>query len=139
MDPHKDKVRKRLRRHRRVRKKVFGTPERPRLTVYRSLRHMYAQIVDDSTGRTLVAASTQAPDVREALGDLGAGNRAAAALVGRRLAEKALAHGIRAVVFDRSGYRYRGAGAKENQDAAARDHTRVAALAQAARDAGLAF
>jgi large subunit ribosomal protein L18 len=112
----------RQRRRRRVRRKVYGTPERPRLSVYRSLRHMYAQIVDDTSGRTLAAASTLSGDVREGLEKTG--NCEAAAAVGRRLAEKAGAHGVRAVVFDRNGMRY---------------HGRVKALADAAREAGLNF
>lgn len=112
----------RIRRHRRVRKRVFGTPERPRLAVYRSLRHIYAQVVDDTAGRTLAAASTLSLDVREGLE--GSGNCAAAQTVGKRLAEKALAHGVRAVVFDRGGFKY---------------HGRIKALADAAREAGLVF
>ena len=122
MNRQKKKIRARLRRHRRVRKKVFGTPERPRLAVYRSLRNLYAQIIDDTAGRTLASASTQSPEIRE--GAAGTGNRAAAALVGKRLAEKALAHGVRAVVFDRAGRRY---------------HGRIKALADAAREGGLVF
>jgi len=122
MNKEKVKLRQRVRRRRRVRKKVFGTPERPRLTVYRSLRHTYAQVIDDTAGRTLAAASTLSPDVREGLE--GTGNRSAAQAVGKRLAEKALAHGVRAVVFDRGSFKY---------------HGRVKALADAARQAGLVF
>ena len=122
MDRHRQKRLGRVRRHRRVRKRVFGTPERPRLAVYRSLRHIYAQIVDDTAGRTLAAASTLSLDVREGLE--GSGNCAAAQAVGKRLAEKALAHGVRAVVFDRGGFKY---------------HGRIKALADAARKAGLVF
>jgi len=114
----------RLRRHRRVRKKVFGTEERPRLVVFRSLRHFYAQIIDDTASRTLASASTQQADVREALGDNGTGGCAAAKVVGQRLAEKALAHGIKKVVLDRGGFRY---------------HGRVKTLADAAREGGLTF
>ena len=110
------------RRHVRVRKKAVGTPERPRLAVYRSLNHMYAQIIDDTVGRTLASASTRGADVREAVEKTG--NCAAAQAVGKRLAEKALAHGIRAVVFDRGGFRY---------------HGRIKALADAAREGGLVF
>jgi len=113
---------KHVRRRMRVRKKVVGTPERPRLSVFRSLKHMYAQIIDDTVERTLVAASTRNADVRPA--DEKATGCAAAKAVGRRLAEKAIAHGVRTVVFDRSGYRY---------------HGRVKALADAAREAGLVF
>lgn len=110
----------RLRRHRRVRKSVQGTPERPRLSVFRSSRHMAAQLIDDTAGVTLVSASTLEPDLRAANG----GNVAAAAGVGTVVAERALTAGITAVVFDRGGYRY---------------HGRVAALADAARRAGLEF
>lgn len=110
----------RLRRHRRVRKGVRGTPERPRLSVFRSSRHMAAQVIDDTAGVTLASASTLEPDLRAA----GGGNVAAAAGVGTVVAERALGAGITAVVFDRGGYRY---------------HGRVAALADAARRAGLEF
>lgn len=110
----------RLRRHRRVRKGVRGTPERPRLSVFRSSRHMAAQVIDDTAGVTLVSASTLEPGLRAANG----GNVAAAAGVGTVVAERALTAGISAVVFDRGGYRY---------------HGRVAALADAARRAGLEF
>ncbi len=109
----------RVRRHRRVRKKVRGVSERPRLAVFRSNRHMIAQVVDDVSGRTLAAASTLEADLRQA----GAtGNREAAAAVGRLVAERARAAGIEKVVFDRGGYLY---------------HGRVAAVADAAREAGL--
>jgi large subunit ribosomal protein L18 len=110
----------RLRRHRRVRAKVVGTPERPRLSVFRSHRHISAQVIDDTAGRTLAAASTVEKELRGSPG----GNVAAAAVVGRLVAERALAKGIRRVVFDRGGYKY---------------HGRVAALADAARQAGLEF
>lgn len=110
----------RLRRHRRVRKGVRGTPEKPRLSVFRSSRHMAAQVIDDTAGVTLASASTLEPDLRAASG----GNVAAAAGVGTVVAERALGAGITAVVFDRGGYRY---------------HGRVAALADAARRAGLEF
>jgi len=122
MERVKEKRLKRLRRHRRVRKKVFGTPERPRLAVYRSLKHIYAQIIDDTQERTLVACSTLSPDVREEVKY--GGNVAAAKVVGRRIAEKAIAAGIKKVVFDRGGFKY---------------HGRVKALADAAREAGLEF
>ncbi len=122
MNRQKEKQFKRRRRHLRVRKKVFGTPERPRLSVYRSVRHIYAQIIDDTQGRTLSAASTLSVDVREGL--KATGNQSAARAVGKRLAEKALAHGIRAVVFDRGSFKYHGC---------------VRALAEAAREAGLVF
>jgi len=106
------------RRHRRVRKKVAGTQERPRLAVFRSNRHIVAQVIDDQAGTTLVAAST----VEAALRTGATGNATAAAEVGRLVAERALAAGITKVVFDRGGARY---------------HGRVAALADAAREAGL--
>ena len=110
----------RTRRHRRVRKKVQGTTERPRLAVFRSNRHMSAQVIDDRSGRTLAAASTLEAALR---GDgTGTGNRQAAAAVGRLVAERAKAVGITHVVFDRGGFLY---------------HGRVAAVAEAARDAGL--
>ncbi len=106
-------------RHRRVRRRVAGTAERPRLCVYRSLRHVYAQVVDDSSGRTLVAASTAEGQVSPK-----GSNKAIAAAVGTAVAERAVAAGVRRVVFDRGGYLY---------------HGRVQALADAARAAGLEF
>ncbi|HOB75759.1 MAG TPA: 50S ribosomal protein L18 [Phycisphaerae bacterium] len=111
---------RRARRKKRIRKTVYGTPERPRLTVFRSLKHIYAQLVDDTTGRTLVAADTRMKDV----GDLGGrgGNVAAAKAVGKLLGTKAVAKGIQQAAFDRNGYKY---------------HGRVKALAEAAREAGL--
>src|SRR5690349_9432562 len=108
------------RRHLRVRKKVTGTPTRPRLVVNRSTRHIHAQIVDDTQGHTLAAASTLEADLRSAEGD----KTAHAAQVGKLLAERAKAAGIDAVVFDRGGRRY---------------HGRIAALADGAREAGLRF
>ena len=108
----------RLRRHRRVRKKIIGTAERPRLAVYRSNRHTTAQIIDDTSGRTLVAASTLESDVRQS----DATGVSAADAVGRLVAERAAAAGIAEVTFDRGGYRY---------------HGRVAAVADAAREAGM--
>ena len=112
-----------LRRKQHVRKKVTGTPDRPRLTVFRSHKNIYAQIIDDTVGRTLVAASTQEKPVRKQLAGPG-GNRFAAKAVGASLAEKAVQAGIKKIVFDRSGYAY---------------HGRVRELAQAARDGGLEF
>jgi large subunit ribosomal protein L18 len=109
----------RLRRHHRVRKSVTGTPERPRLAVFRSNRHVVAQVIDDRSGRTLAAASSLEGEVR---GAGGTGNVTAATAVGRLVAERAKAAGVRAVVFDRGGFRY---------------HGRVAAVAEAARAAGL--
>ena len=118
-----DKIRQaRLRRHRRVRRRVFGTRERPRLGVFRSLRHMYAQVIDDAAGHTLVSASTLDKNVRGICEGLRKAE--AARVVGRVLAERALAHGVTEVVFDRGGYKY---------------HGRVRALAEAAREAGLDF
>jgi len=110
----------RTRIHRRIRRKVRGTPERPRLCVFRSLKHIYAQIIDDTAGRTLVAASSNAPGMGKASG----GNLTGAREVGRLIAERAREKGIQKVVFDRGGYRY---------------HGRVKALAEAAREAGLEF
>ncbi len=107
------------RRHRRVRKKVNGSAERPRLSVHRTNRHVVAQVIDDRSGRTIAAASTVEPAIRTA-GPTG--NKAAAATVGRLVAERARAAGITAVVFDRGGFLY---------------HGRVAAVAEAAREAGL--
>jgi large subunit ribosomal protein L18 len=111
----------RRRRHARVRKRVVGTPERPRLAVFRSNAHITAQVIDDSTGRTLASAATVEKDVRAAGGT---GNKTAAATVGRLLAERATQAGVSRVVFDRGGLL---------------DHGRVAALADAAREAGLEF
>ena len=110
----------RLKRHTRVRKKVVGTPERPRLNVYRSTNHIYAQIIDDSAGRTLAAAAS----VDKKLGLKSGGNIDAAKAVGRAVAEKAKEAGVTKVVFDRGGYLY---------------HGRIANLADAAREAGLEF
>ncbi len=109
----------RIRRHKRVRKNISGTAERPRLNVFRSARHIYAQIIDDSKGVTLVAASSMDKDF-----DGYGGNVEGAKNVGKKIAEKAAAAGIKAVVFDRGGYVY---------------HGRVEALAEGAREAGLEF
>lgn len=110
----------RIRRHRRVRKKVHGTAARPRLAVHRSNKHISAQIIDDDAGVTLAAASSTEAAERAA----GGGTVAAAARVGKLVAERAQAAGINAVVFDRGGFAY---------------HGRVAAIAEAAREAGLEF
>ena len=118
------KERLRKRRHARVRRKVTGTAERPRLAVHRSLRHISVQVVDDVSGRTLAAASTVDPSLRDALGAGGGGNVAAAVAVGKLVASRAKAAGVTAVVFDRGGFAY---------------HGRVAALADAAREEGLEF
>jgi large subunit ribosomal protein L18 len=112
----------RIRRHRRVRKRVTGNPERPRLSVFRSNVHIYAQVIDDTVGRTLVAASTVETSVSQTITDQPKIEQAKA--VGRAIAERAKAAGIEKVVFDRGGYKY---------------HGRVQALAEAAREAGLNF
>jgi large subunit ribosomal protein L18 len=108
--------------HTRMRQTLEGTAERPRLCVFRSLRHIRAQVVDDRTGRTLAAASSLDKDIRAEI--KGGGNVAAAKVVGKMVAGRALKAGIEKVVFDRGGYRY---------------HGRVQALADAAREAGLKF
>jgi large subunit ribosomal protein L18 len=116
------KVLARLRRKKRVRSRIQGTPERPRLNVFRSLKHIYAQAVVDTTGATLVSASTLSPELRGKLKY--AGNVEAAKKVGELIAKKCLEKGIPKVVFDRSGYLY---------------HGRIKALADAARASGLIF
>jgi len=117
----KQKQEHRARRHYRVRKKVQGSPERPRLAVFRSNKHIAVQVIDDLNGRTLAAASTHEKDLKSAGGT---GNKDAAAKVGRLVAERAKAAGVSRVVFDRGGFLY---------------HGRVAAVADAAREAGLEF
>ncbi|MBZ5527234.1 MAG: 50S ribosomal protein L18 [Acidobacteriia bacterium] len=112
----------RLRIHERVRMKVEGTPERPRLCVYRSLGHIYAQVIDDRSGKTLVSASSLDKETKKSI--KGGGNIASAKVVGKAIAERSKAAGIAKVVFDRGGYKY---------------HGRVKALADAAREAGLQF
>ena len=111
----------RIIRHRRVRKKVHGTVARPRLAVYRSNKHLTLQLIDDEAGRTIVSASTNEASVR---GEGSGGTVAAATRLGQLVAERAKAAGIDSVVFDRGGYRY---------------HGRIAAVATAAREAGLEF
>lgn len=118
-----DKNKARLKRHLRVRKKIEGTPERPRLNVFRSSKHMYAQIIDDTKGVTLVSASTLDKELKDQIGGNG-GNIEAARKVGEAIANRAKKNGINQVVFDRSGYIY---------------HGRVQAIADAAREAGLEF
>ena len=118
-DSAKQKREARIRRHRRVRKKVRGTADRPRLAVHRSNKHISAQVIDDRTGRTLAAASSTEADLAAA-----GGNVATATKIGERVAERAKAAGITTVVFDRGGNLY---------------HGRIAALADAARKAGLEF
>lgn len=112
-----DRKAARGKRHRRVRVRVTGTVEKPRLSVYRSLNHVYAQVIDDSTGRTLAAASTL--EMKS-----GGHDAAAATAVGKAIAQKAAAAGVKSVVFDRGGFLY---------------HGRIKALADAAREAGLEF
>jgi len=122
MDKAKGKRLARRRRHARVRARVSGTAERPRLCVFRSLKHIYAQVIDDSLANTLVSASTLEAEVRT---EFDAKDKAAqAAAVGKVLAKRALDAGIETVVFDRGGYKY---------------HGRVKSLADAAREAGLKF
>ncbi|TAM57782.1 50S ribosomal protein L18 [bacterium] len=113
---------RRLKRHRRLRKKVAGTTARPRLAVFRSLHHIYAQVIDDAVGRTLAAASTREKMLVEGLESLT--NVSAAEKIGTAIGERAKAAGVSAVVFDAGGYKY---------------HGRVKALADAARGAGLEF
>lgn len=110
------------RRKTRVRKRVYGTAERPRLTVTRSLQNIYAQLVDDDQGVTLCAASSRDKDLRGQIGY--GGNKAAASAVGKALAERAIAKGVTAICFDRNGRRY---------------HGRIKVLADAAREGGLKF
>jgi large subunit ribosomal protein L18 len=122
MNESKLKLVRRQRRKARVRRKLFGTPERPRMTVFRSLRNISVQLIDDIAGQTLCSAGTQdkslAGQVKQG------GNRAAAMVIGELLAERARMKGIRKVAFDRSGYKF---------------HGRIKALAESARQAGLAF
>ena len=117
-----DRSEMRKRRHKRVRKKVFGTPERPRLAVFRSNKHIYAQIIDDVKGHTLVAASTLDKELRERLQKTW--NKEAAREVGKLIGKRALEKGIKKVVFDRGGFKY---------------HGRIKELADGAREAGLEF
>ena len=122
MKPEIDRRKARARRRVHIRKTVNGTPERPRLSVFRSLDHIYAQIIDDSVGCTLAAASTVDQAVRQQVVDLSKTEQAQ--VVGQVLAERALSKGVTKVVFDRGGYKF---------------HGRVKALAEAARKAGLDF
>lgn len=118
--PNKNEIR--LRKHDRVRKKIDGTPERPRLNVFRSLKNIYVQIIDDTTGSTIVAASTLDEAIKGKLAY--GGNKEAAKEVGKLIGQKAVEKGIKQVVFDRGGYLY---------------HGRVKELAEGAREAGLEF
>ncbi|MGO4372249.1 50S ribosomal protein L18 [Paenibacillus sp. YIM B09110] len=117
-----DKNKARLKRHLRVRKKINGTAARPRLSVFRSSKHMYAQLIDDVAGVTIASASTMDKELTEAVGN--GGNIEAATKVGQLIAQRAQAKGVTQIVFDRGGYLY---------------HGRISALATAAREAGLEF
>lgn len=117
-----ERAKERKRIHRRIRRKISGTSQRPRLSVYRTLNHIYVQIVDDRAGRTLVSASTLDKELRSSVKQ--GGDISAAKHVGKAIAERAKSKGIEAVVFDRGGYLY---------------HGRVKALAEAARENGLKF
>ncbi len=118
-----DRQKARKRRHLRVRRKISGTAERPRLSVYRSLKHIHAQIIDDTVGHTLVSASSTEPELKAVLPN-GGGNKEAAKQVGLIIAQRAKEKGITSVVFDRGGNIY---------------HGRIAALAEGAREGGLEF
>ena len=120
MDAQKTKHRRQLRRRRHVRSKIVGTAERPRLTVFRSSKHIYAQLIDDMAGVTLASASSRAKGATLEYG----GNIKASQVVGKKIAEAALAKGIKVAAFDRGHYRY---------------HGRIKALADAAREGGLKF
>lgn len=124
MDKSKHKDKRRTRRRAEIRHRVIGTPERPRLSVYKSLNHFYAQVIDDLAGKTLAAASSRAGKKAASAGGAKSGNSTAAAAVGSRLAEKAKAAGVTKVVFDRGGFKF---------------HGRVKAFADAARKGGLQF
>jgi large subunit ribosomal protein L18 len=117
-----DKIEQRDRRKRRIRSKVAGTPERPRLSVFRSAKHIYVQVIDDESGQTLAAASTLTKDVKDGIGE--ANKSDAARKVGEAIAKACISKGVKKVVFDRGGYMY---------------HGRISALADAARKAGLEF
>lgn len=119
----KNRAEARLRRKKRVRKKIMGTPERPRLSVFRSSKHIYSQIVDDTMGRTLVDASSLSKDMLPQIQGKG-GNREGSAIVGAFIAKRALEKGIKRVVFDRNGFLY---------------HGRIKVFAEAARGHGLEF
>ena len=122
MKPEVNRRKARERRRAHVRKRIVGTPERPRLNVFRSLHHIYAQVIDDSRGHTIASASTIDKEVRGQI--VGMSKTEQAQVVGRVVAERALAKGVKKVVFDRAGYKY---------------HGRVKALAEAAREVGLEF
>jgi large subunit ribosomal protein L18 len=122
MDHSRTKYRQRIRRQYRVRKPLHGTAERPRLSVFRTSKHIYAQVIDDTTGKTVVSASSVDREIRGSVGF--GGNKQAAEAIGKAVAERARAAGVSKVCFDRGSYKY---------------HGRVAALADAARAAGLEF
>jgi large subunit ribosomal protein L18 len=122
MNVLREKYRKRLKRRKGIRKRVFGAKEKPRLSVYRSSKNIYCQLIDDTTGRTLASASTLIKDIKDKLPY--GGNIEAAKLVGQKIAEDAAKIGITRVVFDRGGYKY---------------HGRVKALADSARESNLVF
>jgi large subunit ribosomal protein L18 len=122
MDHSRSILRQRQRRRFRVRRSIRGTTDRPRLTIFRTHKHIYAQVVDDSTGRTLASASSMDKALRDGLGF--GGNKQAAEVIGKAVAERAKAAGVSQVCFDRGSFRY---------------HGRVAVLAEAARAAGLQF
>ena len=117
-----DKNQKRLERHYSIRNKITGTPERPRLNIFKSSKHIYAQVIDDATGTTLASASTQDKELKEQVAELT--KKEAAKLVGKAVGERAKEKGINSVVFDRGGYLY---------------HGRVQLLAEGARESGLEF
>ena len=117
------KAEARLKRKKRIRKKLIGKTERPRLTIFRSAKNIYVQIIDDTTSRTLAEASSLSRDIRSQIAGKG-GNKEGAALIGKLIAERALKSGIKKVVFDRNGFLY---------------HGRIKALAEAAREGGLEF
>ncbi len=121
MDINKARAKRRLRRRRHIRKQIFGKPERPRLTVTRSHRHIHCQVIDDFKGATLFSASSLAKEIRDQVGTDG-GNVKGATLVGTLIAQRAKQAGIQRLSFDRNGYRY---------------HGRVAALAEAVRKEGI--
>ena len=117
-----DKNQKRLERHYSIRNKITGTPERPRLNIFKSSKHIYAQVIDDATGTTLASASTQDKELKDQVAELT--KKEAAKLVGKTVGERAKEKGINSVVFDRGGYLY---------------HGRVQLLAEGARESGLEF
>lgn len=117
-----DRRLQRIRRHLRIRKKIFGTAERPRLSVFRSEKHIYVQLIDDMKGHTILSASTLDPELRQKITKTY--NKEAAREVGKLIAQRALAKGINQVIFDRGGFKY---------------HGRIKELADAAREVGLKF